>query len=352
MKASLILNSTLVLLLLGIWNLEFGIWNSDGLAQQQSNRRMRRPGQSVHHTIRGRVYLPDGRPAETQVRVTLRSIRGGALETFTDSGGSFTFTGVPSNSYELVVWGDDDFETIVEPIDLLGDISNTTVRNIVLRRKEGGEGNPPKPGVVSVTELERAIPPAAQQEYERGMNEASQGRYEQAVVHFQRAIDKHRRYFQAHYEMGLAYVQLSRLREAQTAFTEAIAIEPRAPQPLVNLGMIQLQQQAYEPAVETFSRAVALDGSDWRAALGLGIALLKAKKDEAWAEAELKKALALGQGPEAATAHLYLINLYLRRGDQAEALKHAEAYLQEVPEAENKQESRSLIARIRNQEPR
>jgi VWFA-related protein len=78
--------------------------------------------------------------------------------------------------------------------------------------------------------------------------------------------------------------------------------------------------------------------------------LLKAKKDETWAEAELKEALSLGQPPEVSMAHIYLINLYLRRSDRARAREHAEAYLREVPNAHNAQEIRDIMARIQAQQ--
>lgn len=321
------------------------------LAQQQEGQMG--TGQPTNrpalHTIRGQVSLPNGQMVNTYVRLTLRlTTQERVREAHTDSLGNFEFKDVPSNQYELVAWGTDDFETTVERIELSGNISYTETRHIYLREKEEVKPAPPKPGVVSVRELDQTIPKAARREYQRGVKASTNGRREQAVVHFQRAIEIYDRFVQAHNDLGVQYLRLGRWDEARAAFTKAISLEPGMRPPYVNLGYVQIQQRQYEEAVRTLTRAVELDATDWRGHLWLGVGLMEAKQ-ETQAEQELTKALQLSQPPDGSVTHLYLANLYIRRGDLARAVAHGEAYLQEYPNAADAQEVRDKLDQMRTQ---
>ena len=306
--------------------------------------------QQARHTLRGRVYLPNGQMVENYVRLTLRlSTQEIVRESHTDSSGSFEFKNLSSGDYELVMWGTDDFDTTIEKIELYGNRSYTEVREIRLRKKEADRWERPKAGVVSLSELDRSIPKSARREYERGIKESINGQREKAMAHFQRAIEIHDHFVQAHNDLGVQYLRLGRWDEARTALTKAISLEPRLVYPYLNLGYVQIQQHQYEDAVLSLNRAVELDTTDWRGHLWLGVGLMETK-NETLAEQELTTALQLSQPPEGSITHLYLANLYIRRGDLARAIDHGQAYLQEVPNAENAQEVREKIDRMRTQQ--
>src|SRR5438270_6340587 len=65
-------------------------------------------------TIKGKVYLPSGRPAETRLRVKLESAESTAQSTVTDSDGAFAFNGVETGEYQLTVEGGKQFEDVIE----------------------------------------------------------------------------------------------------------------------------------------------------------------------------------------------------------------------------------------------
>src|SRR5262252_6185087 len=61
----------------------------------------------VSHTIRGKIFLPNGTLPDQRIRVTLELNTGGlAGETFSDSVGNFEFRSLPSNSYKITVPSD------------------------------------------------------------------------------------------------------------------------------------------------------------------------------------------------------------------------------------------------------
>ena len=55
------------------------------------------------NAIRGRIYLPNGRTLETSIKVELQSNTHPAESDYTDSSGSFAFTGLDPGSYTIVV---------------------------------------------------------------------------------------------------------------------------------------------------------------------------------------------------------------------------------------------------------
>lgn len=300
------------------------------------------------HTIRGRVYLPNGFPAQDQMRITLRTITQAIVqEAFTDSVGNFEFRSIPSGNYEVVTWGTDDAEAAVERIEVFSRVARTFFANIFLKAKLEEPEREPKGGVVSVGQLDPHVPKAARREYQRGVKEADRGNYEKAVAYFARAVELYPKYFQAHNDLGVQYVRLKRFDDAERAFAQASTLDPHAPFPHLNLGHMRISQQQYDDAVKELTRVVELDAMSWAGHMWLGVALMETKEYDS-SKAELEKALSLGTPPEVSNVRLYLANLYIRQGDLIRAIEQSELYLREVPKVANAQEVRDKIAKMRS----
>lgn len=321
---------------------------ANGLAAAQSGQVERGvPGSATVHSIRGRVFLPTGAPAEGPLRVTLRtSAQSIVAETFTDSVGNFEFRFVPNGNYEIVVWETNQFETAVERIEVFSRSSRTFTQNLFLREKETNSSSRPKAGLVSVGSLAAAIPKEARKEYERGSKEARRGNAEKAVAHFQRALELHPPYVQALNDLGVQYMKLNRSSEALATFRRALEIDPQAPHPHVNIGVLYLQQRAFADAAASLQRAVELDPGNWSSRMLLGVALFQMNELQK-AQVEWEKALSLGEPPAVSIVRLYLANLFIRQKDLAKAIEHSERYLKEVPDAPNAREVRERIEKMR-----
>lgn len=340
------------------WLFVFSLAMGHAVMAQQPQRPPRRPPResiplpgppktSALLTIRGKVYYPDGRPVDRRIRVTLRLTRGGVVrDVYTDSAGNFVFRVPPNDDYELVVWESDEYETTVVPV-FFGGASFVVFRMIVLRPKKVQNVGQPRPGVISVAELDRDVPRTARRAYRRGLKAFKKKRYQQAITYLQQAIERYENYFQAHQQLGLTYLMLKQWADAEESFQKAIEIAPRIFHPHLSLGYVQIQQGAYGRAVETLKRAVTLDPSDWRGHLWLGVSLVKANQNEALAEQELEKALRLSHPPQATMARLYLANIYIRRGQLERAVAQAEAYLKEAPNAENAEQVRQHLQQLK-----
>jgi predicted Zn-dependent protease len=92
------------------------------------------------------------------------------------------------------------------------------------------------------------------------------------------------------------------------------------------------------------TQSVAIDGGRPAARLWLGVALLQTG-DLPGAERELSRALITG-GANGAPAHYYLAQVYLRRGDSAEASRALKAYLEGSPKGEYAEDARLLLKKL------
>ncbi len=330
-----ILHAIFAILMLG-----GGAWAQQGESGRPA------PGSALHQ-VRGRVYLPTGAPVEERMRVTLRTFAQNVVsETFTDSLGNFEFRAVPNGTYEIVVWGNDRYETEVERIEVFGRIARVFTQNVFLREKEREGVTPRAGGTISLARLSEAIPKEARKEYEKGAKASRKGNPQKAISHFQRALALHPRYVQALNDLGVQYLRLNQLAEARAAFQRAIEVDPQTPHPHVNLGFLHLLQREPEAALTSLRQAVTLDPTNWSARMLHGIALMQTGDLER-AQAELERAISLGPPPTSSIARLHLANLFLRRGEYARALEQSEKYLEEVPNATNAAEVRERVRRLR-----
>src|SRR5687767_14724850 len=66
------------------------------------------------HSIRGKIYLPNGRALETTVKIELLSSTHPTVIDYTDSSGAFAFLGLEAGSYTVVVDAGEQFEVARE----------------------------------------------------------------------------------------------------------------------------------------------------------------------------------------------------------------------------------------------
>ena len=62
------------------------------------------------HTIRGRIYLPNGRTLERTIKIELQSSTQPTQSVYTDNNGAFAFTGLNPGSYTVVVDAGESFD--------------------------------------------------------------------------------------------------------------------------------------------------------------------------------------------------------------------------------------------------
>jgi len=294
-------------------------------------------------SIAGRVALPSGFSAESNVKITLSNSQNMLTRLYSDKHGEFKFTNLSAGTYYVQVSGD---PTLYEPVTqearlYRGQEMNLTVQ---LRKKDEPVNRSPGPGVVSVVELDQPVPAAARKEYERATKLIGKGQLESAIERLKQALAIYPDYLGARNDLGAQYLKLKRFDEAAEEFRTVVEKHPRYFNSRFNLGLVSIERKKYSDAISQFTQAIAIDSARPAAHFWLGIALFQTY-NLSGAEREMAKALITG-GRAYAAAHYYLAQVQLKKGARAEAVRALNAYLEEAPKGEHAEEAKLLLKQL------
>jgi tetratricopeptide (TPR) repeat protein len=317
---------------------------SAGMAQEEVTRANTRGATSrPSGSITGRVVLPSGQPLNERIRITLSSLTDPGAISYTDNSGGFGFRNLGEGNYTLeVIPAGKVYETMTQEVRL---IRGMQVRLIVTLKEASSSGNKETGKVVSVAETDQHIPAPAKKEFEKATRFVSQGRIEEAIAGFKRAIAIFPEYLMARNDLGVQYLNQNRLAEAAEQLEAAIQINDKAFNPNLNLAIVLIKQKNYSDAMESLHRALAIDSSSPAAHLYSGIVLVEMDELER-AERELTTALSIG-GNAFARAHFFLGRLFLKTGEREKAIRELRSYLTAEPGGEYAAAAMKLIEEVK-----
>jgi len=158
------------------------------------------------------------------------------------------------------------------------------------------------------------------------------GRGNEAMVHFQQALQINPHFAKAHYNLGNLFLRMGRDDEALVHFQQALQINPRYAEAHINLGYVLLHMGRDDEALMHFQQALQINPDDVDAHNNLGSALLLMGRLD---EAIIQFRQTLQINPGNAVAHLNLGKALLRVGREDEALAHYQRALQINPRSLN-----------------
>jgi tetratricopeptide (TPR) repeat protein len=154
------------------------------------------------------------------------------------------------------------------------------------------------------------------------------GRREEAIAQLQKAVDLQPDDAQARYNLGLAFSQLGRMDEAISRFEKALAIQPDYAEAQMNLGNCYFHLGRMDEAISQYQKALEIKPNDADGQRNLGLALLRqGRMDEAITH--FQEGLAIQ--PSNAKAHINLGLALLQKGSVGEAIAQFEKALQLEP---------------------
>jgi len=153
-------------------------------------------------------------------------------------------------------------------------------------------------------------------------------RYDEAIGHYQRAIEFRPDYAPALNNLASAYRAVGRLDDSVSTYRRAITSQPNFPDAEYNLANALLDKGAVDEAVDRFETALRSlpDSPDVHNNLGMAFALKGRTED---AIEQFRKALE--EDPQSAIAHRNLGNLLDAQGDRAGALDHLQRAVRADP---------------------
>jgi tetratricopeptide (TPR) repeat protein len=146
---------------------------------------------------------------------------------------------------------------------------------------------------------------------------SDQGRIEEAITAYQRAIELDSKYTYPHNGLGNVYADQGRTEEAIAEYQRAIELDPKDANPHNGLGNVYADQGRTEEAVAEYQRAIELNPKDASPHHGLGNVYANQGRTEE-AIAEYQRAIELD--PKLAHPHHGLGNVYADQGRTEEAI--------------------------------
>jgi Tfp pilus assembly protein PilF len=293
--------------------------------------------------IAGIVFWPDGSPVNTRISIKLQSMTKGEILASTDDSGKFVFSRLSSGLYTVVVDGGRELETVNQEIEIIqarNSGSQTYSVTIRLRYKAKSEA---KPSVIKADQA--AVPKKALEIYRQAVKLARSSDHRAAIEQLKLAIAEYPSYLDALNELGVQYMRLNELEKADEALQSALKIKPEAFEPLVNYGIVLFRLQRFDEAESILRAALEVKKNSSVVHYYLGRTLTELQRfDEA--EKELKLALT-DSDDQMTEVHRMLANLYIAKGENKQAVKVLETYLELVPTAPDAEKLRRVISELK-----
>jgi tetratricopeptide (TPR) repeat protein len=199
------------------------------------------------------------------------------------------------------------------------------------------------PYLIDLAEYSRQFPKKTLKEFDKGVEADHQGKTDDAIQHYEKALNYSPDFYPAHNNLGSAYLARQNFEAAQTQFEAALKGNQNDAQLYFNLANVLLLTQRY-PAAE---REI-VEGLQRRPDSAFGKFLQGSvyvhTNHPDLAERSLRSALQLD--PKMSQAYLQLVNLYLLQKRTPEAIVELEAYLKAFPDSPLSPKARETLKRL------
>lgn len=204
-----------------------------------------------------------------------------------------------------------------------------------------GETGTAAPGVVFL----QPVPPAAREQYEKGVGSLNDKKTEMGIQSLQKAIEIFPDYFLALELLGTEYVKSGVYDNAVPILSRAIQVNPDASKSLYALGVAHLKTNRSAEAVNWLQRAADKDpkSANVYMMLGLSYGNLGSFSES---ETAFKKAYLLGRS-NVADVHYYLAGIYNKQQKYSEAARELELFLKESKDIKDRAQITGMIAKFK-----
>ena len=199
--------------------------------------------------------------------------------------GNFEFRGVPTGDYLFRIT-DVQGQTVYQQYVTIQE----HMREFTVRLPESFRRQPLTPGTMSMKQLTHPPAKKALQAFTEASRLSSSGKYGDAVVELEKAIQISPEFAAAYTNLAVQQIRMSRFEEAAASSEHAIQIAGPDPVNLSNLAFAQFQLQRFDDAMASARAALRLDSGYLQAHLILGSALARNPADRAEAIGHLELA--------------------------------------------------------------
>jgi tetratricopeptide (TPR) repeat protein len=269
---------------------------------------------------------------------------------FSDGAGNFYFGNLDTNLYHVIVTEDG-----YEPVDTevsVNPLFSTVYRVIVTLRPKHDANSPAKPAVsggnpnmVGRAEYSLRYPKNARKQFEQGIKAEREHKMDEALQHYQRAVDLAPEFYAARNNLGLAYMAKQDFVHAQQQFEKVISINPADTEGYFNLGNVLLLTKRLPEAGRVVQEGLQRQPDSAFGKFLLGSVYSRTGNTQ---QAETLFEQCLQLDPNMSKAHLALVNLYLQEQRTADAIAQLKAFLKIAPDDPLAPKAKQVLSRLEN----
>jgi tetratricopeptide (TPR) repeat protein len=296
------------------------------------------------NTIQGDIITPNGQRLDHPVIVWLSTNRG-EIQTTSNGNGSFFFRQLGGGRFIIRIDAGEAFEPATEEVNIADGGSTGNMSRIgqiysVQIHLRPRSGEPITKGVVSANDP----PKAAVDLFNKALESVKSGNRDKAIEQLKAALAIHPTFTAALNGLGVQYLKLGKFEAASEAFAKALKLAPDSFNLHLNSGISLFSLNKHAEAEAQFAAALAKNEASGTAHLYRARALIGLNRlDDA--AVDLKRAIEIG-GDDVKLAHRYLAGIYLEKGENVEAVKQLELYLQVSPDSKETEQIKNLIKEL------
>jgi len=296
------------------------------------------------NTIQGDIITPNGQRLDHPVIVWLSTNRG-EIQTTSNGNGSFFFRQLGGGRFIIRIDAGEAFEPATEEVNIADGGSTGNMSRIgqiysVQIHLRPRSGEPITKGVVSANDP----PKAAVDLFNKALESVKSGNRDKAIEQLKAALAIHPTFTAALNGLGVQYLKLGKFEAASEAFAKALKLAPDSFNLHLNSGISLFSLNKHAEAEAQFAVALAKNEASGTAHLYRARALIGLNRlDDA--AVDLKRAIEIG-GDDVKLAHRYLAGIYLEKGENVEAVKQLELYLQVSPDSKETEQIKNLIKEL------
>ena len=272
--------------------------------------------------IIGQIRVARGDVPSHPILISLELHGAAVASVYTDGQGRFGFYSLESNPYHLTV-GDDAYNPVDELVSLNTANSPVAIIGISLvprdstrpqssDRVTGGNAN-----LIDPAEYTRRFPKKTQKEFQKGVEADGQGRHDEAIEHYEKAISLSPDFYPAHNNLGSAELRRSNLAGARQEFEQVVKLNQSDAAAYFNLSNVCMLTGQLADAQRFLEEGLRRQPESAFGKFLLGSLDLRAGK-MAEAEGALRQAIQLN--PSMTQARLQLVNLFLQQSRKQDAI--------------------------------
>ena len=199
------------------------------------------------------------------------------------------------------------------------------------------------PYLVDTKEYNHHFSRSVLKEFKKGVNADHGGKHDDAIRHYEKALESAPDYYPAHNNLGCDYLSKGEFKSAQEQFEDAIRLNQADGQAFLNLGNVLTLMGRYPEAEHALQ-----DGVKRRPDSAFGQFLLGSLYGHTGRTTEAEHSLreALQLDPKMSQAHLQLVNLYLEEKRISDAIEELRFYLKEFPDQPLAPRAREMLQKL------